>query len=138
MQKIQLRELKGKYAYCKISDYNPELTKLLLEDKDKFVSYTQTQDEISLVCEVDFLNDVQQHCSEIAKVEMPFRGFRIIGNLEFSLIGIVAGIASVLAKSEISLCTISTFDTDYFFVKEDKLKMAKQSLELAGYLFNNS
>ncbi|MDX1919854.1 MAG: ACT domain-containing protein [Candidatus Caenarcaniphilales bacterium] len=135
MQNLKLKELPNKYAYCKLSKTNLELTKFLFEYREDFLSITQTSDEISLVCELTTLEDLEQHCPEIIKVEAPFKCFRIVGNLDFGLIGIVADIALVLAEQKISLCTISTFDTDYFFVKEDKFNPAKKALEAKSYLF---
>lgn len=74
-------------------------------------------------------------------------GFREAGNrlvlytnprpAGFSLTGILADISSVLAKAEISIFAISTFDTDYILVKSEKLQAAKKALQQAEYRFKN-
>jgi len=57
--------------------------------------------------------------------------------LDFSLTGILADISAVLAKAEISIFAISTFDTDYILVKSEKLQATKKALQQAGYIFKN-
>lgn len=62
-----------------------------------------------------------------------FRVFRIEQVLEFSLIGILAKISSILAKHQIGIFVISTYDTDYILVKKACLDKALVSFEAAGY-----
>ena len=62
---------------------------------------------------------------------------KFIGPLDFSLTGIIAEISAVLAKAEISIFAISTFDTDYILVKSVELEAAKKVLQQAGYTFRN-
>ena len=47
-----------------------------------------------------------------------WRAFRIQGVLDFSLIGILSKITSILAEHSIGVFAISTYNTDYIFVKE--------------------
>ncbi|MBQ9595796.1 MAG: ACT domain-containing protein, partial [Synergistaceae bacterium] len=49
-----------------------------------------------------------------------WRGFRVKGVLDFSLVGILAKISGLLAENDIALFAVSTFNTDYIFVKSDK------------------
>jgi hypothetical protein len=56
--------------------------------------------------------------------------FKVARPLDFSLTGILASMAEPLAKAEISIFPISTFDTDYPMVKEDKLESAVRTLTL--------
>jgi hypothetical protein len=58
---------------------------------------------------------------------------RIVGTLDFSLIGILAKISAVLAEAEVGIFAVSTFDTDYIFIKEENLTRAKDALAAAGY-----
>ena len=53
-----------------------------------------------------------------------WRGFRIKGTLEFTLIGLLSGILESLANNEISVFVVSTFNTDYVFVKEGNFHKA--------------
>ena len=55
------------------------------------------------------------------------------GTLEFDQVGILASLAGPLAEAEISLFAVSTYDTDYLLLKEDKLTAALEALESAGH-----
>ncbi len=44
--------------------------------------------------------------------------------LDFSLIGILSSISSILAKNKVSIFTISTYDIDYILVKENDISKA--------------
>ena len=64
--------------------------------------------------------------------------FRIEGVLDFSLIGILAGISSLLAENQIGIFVVSTFHTDYILVKKKHAEKAEQVLTDAGYEFLES
>ena len=53
--------------------------------------------------------------------------------MDFSLIGILSGIAKVLAGKAISIFTLSTFNTDYILVQETDFDNAIEALRNAGY-----
>ena len=50
-----------------------------------------------------------------------WRGFRIQGILDFSLIGILSKLSGILADNKIGIFAISTFNTDYILVKDAQL-----------------
>ena len=60
---------------------------------------------------------------------------KIVDRLGLNEIGILAGIASALAKAKISIFSVSTFDTDYFLVKQENLKKAIDALSAKGHKF---
>jgi hypothetical protein len=75
---------------------------------------------------------------ETVPVDAPHRepGWRALGvegPLDFSLVGILAGLAGVLAREGIALFAVSTFDTDYLLVKADSLDRAVAALRRAGH-----
>ena len=90
----------------------------------------KTNEEMSVVCS----------SSVSLNSERPESGWsciKVLGPLDFSLTGILAEISIVLAKDEISIFALSTFDTDYILVKSEKLHAGKQALQRAGYAFKN-
>ncbi len=93
-----------------------------------FTFYASTDEEYSLVCPTELL-PVQQ----IVKREDGFRGLRLCGSLDFSLVGILARISNILAKREISIFAVSTFNTDYLFVRQERLQDAIRALEEHSY-----
>jgi uncharacterized protein len=69
------------------------------------------------------------------KSEAAWSCIQAIGPLDFSLTGILAEISAILARAEVSIFAISTFDTDYLLVKSEKLPTAKRALLKAGCIF---
>lgn len=123
MEKLKIRLLQGIYAVCQIS--NREKVPSWVEEKG-FFSVTKTEDEISVVM-------LQDKISKEIKAEKDWRILKVEGILDFSLIGILAKISSVLAENQISIFVISTFNTDYILVKEENIEKAMAVLNLEGY-----
>ena len=98
--------------------------------ESQFYSISKTDEELSIVC-----NSTTQVNSE--KSDTDWSCIKVEGPLNFSLTGILAKISTVLAKAEISIFAISTFDTDYILVKSEKLPFAKKALLKSGYTFNH-
>lgn len=72
------------------------------------------------------------------KSEHEWRALKVEGPLDFALIGILSSLLTPLAKNDISVFTVSTFDTDYILLKQDKLVPAIQILkEQCGCHFQN-
>jgi len=98
--------------------------------KDQFYSISKTNEEMSVVCSSSVSLNSERS-------ESGWSCIKVLGPLDFSLTGILAEISIVLAKDEISIFALSTFDTDYILVKSEKLHSAKQALQRAGYAFKN-
>jgi len=92
----------------------------------ELTSITCTDDELSLVCAADSVPADVRHTSD-------WRALKIRGPLDFSLVGILAGLAGVLAAAEISIFAISTYDTDFILVRGNQLESAVDALHAAGY-----
>jgi hypothetical protein len=73
---------------------------------------------------------------ESKKSEPDWACFKVDGPLEFELVGILAGISTVLAEAGVSIFALSTFDTDYILVKRKQVEAAKEALTSAGYQIN--
>ncbi len=66
-----------------------------------------------------------------------WRGFYVDeGTLDFNLIGILADISGILARAKVGIFVVSTFNTDYIFVKQRQLETAVQALSEEGYSFS--
>jgi hypothetical protein len=90
------------------------------------VSITRTRGELSIVC-------AQRDVPEQIECERDWRALRVEGKLDFALTGILASLAAPLARAGISIFAISTYDTDYFLVKEKDLPRAAAGLAQAGH-----
>jgi hypothetical protein len=62
-----------------------------------------------------------------------WNAFRIQGVLDFSLIGILSQISTLLAENQIGIFAISTYNTDYILTKKDNYNKALKVLSDAGY-----
>ncbi len=62
-----------------------------------------------------------------------WKAFRIQGVLDFSLVGILAKIATLLAENSIPIFAISTYNTDYVLTKAAHYEKALDALKQAGY-----
>lgn len=87
----------------------------------------RTDEEISLVCLTEDVPD------DTTDRDDGWKGFRIKGELDFSLIGILSKISSILADNKIGIFAVSTYNTDYILVKKDSFDRAIQVLSEAGY-----
>lgn len=118
---MEFELLKKRFAVCALAD--PALP------TGEFVSLTISGGEVSLVCEED---KAPVGC----KAETGWRALKIIGPLDFSLVGIFADVSAVLAQAKVSIFAVSTYETDYVLVKEESLKRALQALETKGHTFS--
>lgn len=120
---LTLSLLKDKLAVCRLNNNQciPSWG-----TSGEFFSVTKTADELSVVCTED---NVPSHI----KCERGWRVLKIEGPLDFSLIGILAQISSLLAKESISIFAISTYDTDYILVKENYIENTINVLLDNGY-----
>jgi hypothetical protein len=111
---IELQLIDTDLAIAKLSD-TKDLEKKI--SKAKFISFTKTDDEISLVIDT-------QHLADYEYVNTGWRAFKIIGPLDFSLVGILQKVIEPLSDKGISVFTISSFDTDYVLIKNEQLDNA--------------
>ena len=87
----------------------------------------KTGEELSLVCRTE---DVPENTVER---DDGWRGFRIEGVLDFSLIGILSRLSTILAENQIGIFAVSTYNTDYILVKAENFDRALDVLAAAGY-----
>ena len=125
--KLNLCVLEGLFTIHRLPP-NHEIPKQVF--KDQFYSVSKTSEEISVVCSSSVLLNSERS-------ESGWSCIKVLGPLDFSLTGILADISVVLAKAEISIFALSTFDTDYILVKSEKLHVAKQALQQAECTFKN-
>lgn len=95
-------------------------------------SITRTPQELSIVCAASVVPDAAAH--DRLRVERGWRGIVLHGPFAFDQVGILASIAAPLAQARIGIFAISTFDTDYVFVKDADLRSALAALAGAGHV----
>ena len=109
------------FTVCKVED----LSKVNFNSNFVFVS--KTDEELSVVCPIA---DVPANtiCREDS-----WRALRIVGTLDFSLIGIIAKISTLLSENQIPVFVISTYNTDYILVKKENEARTIEILNKSGY-----
>ncbi len=80
--------------------------------ESEFYSITKTKEELSIVTNCNFV-------FENYKINRDWKGFKIGGILDFLMVGIIHEITKPLKENGISTFVISTFNTDYIFVKSN-------------------
>ena len=118
---MELKKLNKGFSVCKVEDYSL----VNLDAEYSFIG--KTDEEKSLVCITKDIPPNAIRCDD------GWNGFRIQGVLDFSLIGILSKISSVLADNGISIFAVSTYNTDYVFIKEEKYQKALEVLKQFGY-----
>jgi uncharacterized protein len=120
---LDLDLLPAPYAVCRLS---PGAAVPAWAAGEDLVSITRTPEELSILCP-------QEKVPEGIRSERDFRVLKIRGPLDFSLVGVLSGLAGPLAEAGISLFALSTFDTDYLLVKQGNLGRAAEILIREGH-----
>ena len=118
---MKLKTLNQDFSVCKVTDYS------LVNLDAEYTFLGRTDEEHSLVC------PTSQVPSNTMERDDGWNGFRIQGVLDFSLVGILAKIAGILAEHKISIFAVSTYNTDYVFLKKENYQKALEILSGAGY-----
>ena len=121
---VTLHILPDEFTVCQVAG----LSGICFEEE--FVFIAKTDDELSVVCRTAAVP------TRIIAREDDWSAIKIRGVLDFSLCGILAGIASILADARISIFAVSTYNTDYILLKNKNLRAAEKVLHDNGYTFN--
>ena len=118
---MELKKLPYDLTVCKVADIAD------IDISTEFYFIGRTDEEISLVCKTE---NAPAHTVER---DDGWRGFRIEGVLDFSLIGILSKLSAVLADNGIGIFAVSTYNTDYILVKKENFDRALNVLSNEGY-----
>ncbi len=118
---MEIKKIDYDFSVCKVRDFS----KVDLENEYCFIG--KTDEENSLVC------ITQNTPDNVTEREDGWKAFRIQGVLDFSLIGILSKISTLLAENNIGIFAISTYNTDYILTKKDNYDKALEVLASSGY-----
>ncbi|MEE9131374.1 MAG: ACT domain-containing protein [Phycisphaerales bacterium] len=116
---ITLEWLPGRFAVCRL-DRSASTPGWAL-GRGGFVSITRSERELSIVAAEPLVP------AEV-KAERGWAAMRVAGQLDFSVVGVLATLTNALAKAEIPCFAISTYDTDYILVKQQDADDAAEAL----------
>ena len=118
---MELKKLPYSLTVCKVAAWTD------IDPASDFFFIGKTDEELSLVCRTE-----DTPVRTVAR-EDGWKGFRIQGFLDFSLIGILSALSGILAAHQIGIFAVSTYNTDYILVKEENFDRALNLLASAGY-----
>ena len=118
---MEIKKIDCDFSVCKVSDYS------FVDLNAEYCFVGKTDEEKSLVCVTDKVPP------NVIRRDDGWKAFRIQGILDFSLIGILSEISELLAKNEIGIFAISTFNTYYILTKKENYQKALDILDNAGY-----
>ena len=118
---MKLKKINKNFSICKIKDISN------IDFSDEFYFIGKTDEELSLVCLTEKVP------KETLEREDNWKCFKIEGVLDFSLIGILSKISTLLAENKIGIFVVSTFNTDYVLVKNENYEKALNILGKNNY-----
>ena len=118
---MEIKRIHQEFSVCQVEDYSL----VNLDSEYSFIG--KTDEEKSLVC---ITSEVPKN---VIQRDDGWKAFRIQGVLDFSLIGILAKIAAVLADNGISIFAVSTYNTDYVLIKKENYEKGLEVLRASGY-----
>lgn len=116
---MKIEEIDGEFSVCKVEDYSG------VDLGGEFVFTGRTDEENSLVCPTANVP------GNAVIVSDGWRAFRVSGELDFSIVGLLAKISGALRKEMISMFAISTYNTDYILVKKEDFSRTVRAAEKA-------
>jgi hypothetical protein len=122
---LDLYLLPGRFAVCRLEprdDVPP-----WVPAAGALIVVARTIQELSIVCDAGVV-------PEAVHAERDLRAFVVCGPLPFDAVGIMAGLSGALAAVGIPLFVVSTFDTDYLLVREDRVDQARAALADQGHV----
>lgn len=90
--------------------------------KADWFSITKTDDELSVVCSEEVVEFE-------GMIEKDFRMFKVVGPLDFSMVGIIAQLSNICQLASVSIFVLSTYDTDYLMIREKDTNVAIKAFE---------
>ena len=118
---MTIRRFYEELSVCKLTDMSQ------IDFTDEFCFFCKTDQEMSLVCRTVKVPGNATHRED------GWRAFRIEGQLDFSLVGILSRISSILAENRIGIFAMSTYNTDYILVRQPDFAVAAAALQAAEY-----
>lgn len=118
---MRLKILEPDFSICQVRNLSG------VNYRDEFFFIAKTNKELSLICQTRFVPTNYTVRNDGWKMLV------VDEKLDFSVIGLIANIARILAENKISIIVQSTYDTDFVMVQEQHLIQALRALSESGY-----
>ena len=131
---LKYRVLLERLAVCRLASA-AHIPAWVLESG--FFCVVRTPDELSIVYPEDACQEdvcTEDRMPHAPTIERGWVALKLKGPFPFSMTGVLASFVQPLAEAQIPIFAISTFDTDYVFIKRENLE---QALNRAGIKAGN-
>jgi hypothetical protein len=134
---LTLEWLPGRYAVCRLepgvsAERVAWLARAMHTPMDqtagRLLSITRTEREVSVVIEESLLPN-ETEIDPSMPIQRGFAAMRVVGTLDFSLVGVLSRLTGALAAANVSVFVLSTYDTDILLVRESDRERASQALQ---------
>lgn len=115
---MTLARVPGRYAVARLP---PDAPVPSWASTGALASITRTADELSVVCDDDAVPNGVYAMRD-------FAALRVLGTIDFAVVGVLASLTRVLAEAGVSVFVFSTFDTDYLLVRTGDLERARRAI----------
>ncbi len=95
-------------------------------ESGSLLSVTATASETSVVCAADRVPRKTPH-------RAPLTAFEVEGPLDLSLVGVLVSLLGPLAEAQVSVFTVSTYDTDWVLVPAEDAEAATAAWRAGGH-----
>ncbi len=120
MNKLSLEWIPGAFAICRLGSRD-QLPEWLGGSEPLFLSVTRTDRELSIMVP-------QEKVPADVQAERGWVAIRVMGKLDFKVVGLLAGLTGALAEAGLPVMAISTYDTDVLLVKATDVGRAVEAL----------
>ena len=123
-QTFELSVLDSTFVVCRL-DPAAAMPAWALEGTG-FVATCRTDEELSIICG-------EERAPTVASDAPRWRALKVRGPFPFDTIGVVSTLTQALAHAQVSVLALSTYDTDYLFVRVPDLARAVRALRHEGH-----
>jgi hypothetical protein len=125
---MTLARVPGRFAVARLA---PDAPIPAWATSGSLTSITRTADELSIVCDDEAVPNGVYAMRD-------FAALRVLGIIDFAVVGVLASLTRVLAEAAVSVFVFSTFDTDYLLVRTGDLDRAKKAIASVAMLVDES
>lgn len=136
---LTLEWLPGRYAVCRLDSdaalpswiqagATPRVGRPQVPALPSLLTITRTERELAVVIDQSLIPPDAENDANF-KAERDFIALRIVGMVDFSLVGILAKLTGALAAAKVPVFVISTFETDVLMVRSIYRAKATAALE---------
>jgi len=129
---MECRLLKEELYFCRVNkEDRPEcaqaLLRMIFKSESNFFSFTETEDEISLIIEQ---KDLKGFSVEV--ISDPWRPIQRLSKASLFEVGVIHKMTLPISAAKIPLVYLNTFDSAFIFVQTKNFKSAQSILEYNG------